>query len=535
MKSHSPTRNRTSARIGKRLIAPVISGPSLTSPKPSPAASPPSPMTGESQSQFFRRAMRALRRRIPSINRRTLAVLKIWTASRNDCELRQKAIEQFPATTFVHAGPRCVFVEHTVPANGSQPEIRYGQEELQQLVDWANYRIRNAGNFAAISDGHTPSQAEKAKGIRDPDVLGYAGPFYLGLLGDVDPRWAIYADEWVHQQDLPRFARLQRRSPEVWANEPMASRTIDPIAALGAATPRLDSGMNPYCRCSDGRLVMRYSAMAFPGPFNTFTQSSTRTKSRYSGDSAMPLPGDNTPPIDLAAAIGEAIQAILPTIVQAVLDRLNNGDGETPPPEDQPDDEALTEPTGDPLAEESVEPTDDASPHHYRALGSRYDTSYRVGQRESNRSGRSLEQDGLPVIVARQSREIQKLKDEITRERRDVSRYSRLSDLSREFAFDARDEFETCIDMTDAQFDRHCAKTVTKYSRRDEVGYLELPEAGSPQHYGRSGLARVSAAQIERFSREAASIAARKNATQGGSTTFETEFDAICKQHGVSV
>lgn len=535
MTTRTPIRKRPSDNSGQRLIASVISDSVPSRPERSSGASFPVPMTGESQSQFFLRAMRALQRRIPSVNRRTLTVLKLWTASPNDRELREKAIEQFPPKTFVHAGPRCVFVEHTVPANGSQAEIRYGRKILQQLVDWANYRIRNAGNFAAISDGHTPSQAEKAQGVRDPDVLGYAGPFYLGLLGDVDPRWAIYADEWVHQQDLPRFVKLQRRSPEVWANEPMASRTIDPIAALGAATPRLDSGMNPYCRCSDGRLVMRYSAMAFPGPFNTFTPSNTRTKTRYSGDSAMPLPGDNTPHIDLAAAIGEAIQAILPTIVQAVLDRLNTGDGETPPPEDQPDDDASADPTDDPAMQAPPEQPDEPEPHHYRAMGSQYTESYQADQRDSRRYGRALERDGLPVIVARQSREIQKLKDEITRERRDVSRYSRLSELAREFAFDARDEFETCVDMTDAQFDRHCDKTVTKYSRRDEVGYLDLPEAGTPQHYGRTGAARVSAAQIERFSREAASIAARKNASQGGTTTFEAEFDAICKQHGVSV
>lgn len=246
----------------------------------------------------------------------------------------------------------------------------------------------------------------------------------------------------------------------------------------------------------------------------------------------MPLPGDNTPHIDLAAAIGEAIQAILPTIVQAVLDRLNSGDGETPPPDDQIDDESDSpEPADDSNADGPLERPDEAAAHQYQAIGSHDGES----RRESTRYGRAPERDGLPVIVARQLREIQKLKDEITRERRDVSRYSRLSELAREFAFDARDEFETCVDMSDAQFERHCEKTVTKYSRRDEVGYLDLPEAGTPQQYGRAGSTRVSAAQIERFSREAASIAARKNAAQGGSTTFEAEFDAICKQHGIAV
>jgi len=494
-------------------------------------------MTGETQTQFFLRAMRAVRRQVPSINRRTLAVLALWSASPNARELHEKALAQFPPKTFVAAGPRCVFIEHTVAASDhdSQPEIRYGRKELQQLVDWANYRIRNAGNFAAISDGHTPSQAEKAKGVPDPEVLGYAGPFYLGLFGDVDPRWAIYADEWVYQQDLPRFLKRQRRSPEVWANEPMASRTIDPIAALGAATPRLDSGMNPYCRSSDGRLVMRYSAMAFPGPFPTFNRSTNGTKPRPSGESAMPLPGNNTPQLDLASAIGDAIQAILPTIVQAVLDGLNAGDGETPPPEDPDVDDTVPESPDETAPEVSPEHGDDPEAHHYRAMGPHCYEAYLAGQRGASQYGRAVAGDGLSVIVARQSREIQKLKDEITRERRDVSRYSRLSELARQFAFEARDEFETCIDMSDTQFDRHCERTITKYSRRDDVSDLDLPEAGTPQHYGRAGLSRISPAQIERFSREAASIAARQNAAHAGSTTFEAEFDAICKQHGISV
>src|SRR5690349_6690128 len=102
----------------------------------------PVPITGETQLQFFQRASRALRLRIPSINRRTLRILKLWNDSPNARELCGKASEQFPCDKFVHAGPRCVFVEHTVPASrdGSRGEIKYGRDELQHLVNWANYR-----------------------------------------------------------------------------------------------------------------------------------------------------------------------------------------------------------------------------------------------------------------------------------------------------------------------------------------------------------------------------------------------------------
>jgi hypothetical protein len=50
-----------------------------------------------------------------------------------------------------------------------------------------------------------------------------------------------------------------------------------------------------------------------------------------------------------------------------------------------------------------------------------------------------------------------------------------------------------------------------------------------------ANVSRFNVEQIERYSREAASIAARKNAAKRGSTTFEAEFEAICKQHGLAV
>jgi len=575
------------------------------------------PMPGERQSQFFIRASRALRQSIPSVNRRTVEILRIWQHSQNDQDLRDKAAAMFPADKFEHFGPRCIFLEHTVPASGdgSRPEIHYGQNELQKLVDWANYRIRNSENFAALSDGHTPSQDEKSAGAQDPEVLGYSGPFYLGLLGDMKPQWAIYADEWVHTGDVPRFEKLQRRSPEVWANEPIEQRTMDPIAALGAATPRLDSGMNPYCRrATDDRLVMRYSA-AFsdkysavtPGPMNVFVPSAGtgRAKKRdrktivnYSGDSDMPPVGDQSQansPTDLAAVVGQAIQAVIPSIVQAVIAQIQGGtDGETPPGEletdaddaaglgdgadgdaddtnpmlddgdadnqdepnaddtpvprgmdDQDTDTAPGEQEGADAMQTNQPGQDDPLAKKYKAMGAQCYEAYMAGRRagvekysRSNAGGGSGNQSGLAVIVARQADDIKKLRGEIARERRDAVRYSKLNELASDFAFDPKEEFETCADLTDDQFERHITKTVTKYARRDDVAGVDLfVDAEEPTRYGRgSGAPNAKKAElIERYSREAATVAARKNAKKRGSTTFEAEFDAICKQHGLTV
>lgn len=502
------------------------------------------PMAGETQPQFFARASRALQRRIPSVNRRTVEILRIWKSSANDKDLRTKAAAMFPKGKFVHFGPRCIFLEHTVPASadGKQPAITYGQRELQQLVDWANYRIRNSDNFAVISDGHTPSQDEKAKGTPMPSPLGYSGPFYLGQLGDVDPLWAIYADEWVHQDDVPRFEKLQRRSPEVWASEPMSQRTLDPIAALGAETPRLDCGMNLYARASDGQLVMRYSAATLPGPTNSFIPSAERrTRQHYSGES--PMDGDNmngTP--DLTAAVGQALQDLLPSIVQAVVAQVA-GQTEMPPDDEanpQPqvpdDDEA---PSDDPVANPDMAAApgdDDPEASKYKAMGPDCHAAYLAGRRGASKYSRFTD-GGLSGIISRQAARIRVLEVQAAADRRDIARYQRLGDLSREYAFDPGEELLTCKEMTDAQFERHCVATVTKYSRRGDVAGIDLFEDPGlePDRYSRGGLSRVSPDQIERYSRQAALAAAHKNAIKKGSTTFEQEFDAICQKHGVSL
>lgn len=341
----------------------------------------------------------------------------------------------------------------------------------------------------------------------------------------------------------------------------------------------------------------------------------------------MPFPDagqdDNKP--DLASAIGEAIQAILPNIVAAVVAKI--GDSEAPSdampgddmdPTDQidgvndadadadnvdadagnvndsmdspadspadatdmprggnPTDNPADNPADDSSAADNdtaiVDPTDnpaapgdpgdkDPEANKYRAMGTQCYEAYMAGRRNATKYARGTmpknssarpsahpsanrnqnPNDGLAVIVARQSKEIQKLRDDIATERRDVSRYAKLNELSREFAFDPKDEFETCGDMTDAQFERHCTKTVTKYSKRGDFESVDLYDDPNlePSRYSRGGSAggaRVNPEQIQRYSREAATIASQKNARKPGSTTFEAEFDAICKQHGVTV
>jgi hypothetical protein len=566
----------------------------LTKPKQTPkakqvqpvAAPVLAPMQGETQSQFFDRGMRALKGTIPSVNRRTIEVIRVWKQSPNDQDLREKAMLQFSPAKYQIYGPRCVFLEHTIPAaaDGSRDAINYNRSALEHLIKWANFRIRNSDMFSAISDGHTPTKEELDSGRSQPDVLGYAGPFYLGLLGDVEPKYAIYADEYVHLDDVPRFDKLQRRSPEVWCNEPIQRRTLDPIAALGAETPRLDSGMNPYSRAGDGVTVMRYSAMAaLPGPSNTYVPggSGKSRKTNYGAQEMAFNPGQmpgqdpNQDPsqggsgnADIANAVGQAIQSLLPSIVQAVLQQMGGDegtDGDQMPADDsmgmgdQTETGATDEGDGVPRGMEQPDPTSvqpdpsegqqsgsvsqqktDPDEQRYSAMGPQCHAAYQAGKKKGSTMTQTQQyarEKGVTDVhstIAKLQAEVIRLRKEIEQERRDAVRYSKLNALAKDYAFSADEELETCMDMDDTQFERHVTKTVTKYARRDDVTGVDFfddadVETDEPARYGRGSTPSKNDVQkIERYSREAANNAARNG------TKFDVEFDAIMKKNGLA-
>lgn len=496
------------------------------------------PRTGESQREHFNRVMSLLESQLPSVNRRTLAVLELWNESPAAQAIRAKALRQFPVARFKHFSPRCIFLEHTLPADEmGRPEQHYGEQELEALVLWANYRIENADSFTAITEGHTPTREELISGQPMPDVLGYAGPFFLGRHGDVNPRWAIYAEEWIYRTDLDRFERRQRRSPEVWINEPLSRRTMDPIAALGAETPRLDCGLNPYCRPSDGQTVLRYSALApresdlsRPEPVNVSGRPSSP------GDRSMPVNSTSsavTPAITIDAALVER------TVRQAVVDTLPillQSMGSPPAVGALPPEAAGSRPaTGLPTEEDlALAEAERDLCQQYSAGSDEFRRAFRAGWNRGRAASPDAPGSDLHQVVARQQARLQELSDQLAQERRDAARYSKLCALAQQFAFDPRDEAETCRDMSDTQFERHCSATIVKYARCDELTGVELfhdPHL-STDPLGRS---RPNVEQLERYSREAAATAARKNAVQRGATTFEAEFAAICRQHGLTV
>jgi len=174
-----------------------------------------------------------------------------------------------------------VFDEHEVeepdPDNPSEYRtIRYSRDVLQAMCDTMNARIENTGDYTAICLGHTPTPDERRRGIPQPPLVGFCGPFYVGTIGEKQPRAAIIAQDWgIFHDDVDRARKHPRRSVEVWREADPYERYIEPIALLGAETPRRDLGL-AYSMRHSGTQVARYTAMA-PSATNTFMPGNTST------------------------------------------------------------------------------------------------------------------------------------------------------------------------------------------------------------------------------------------------------------------
>jgi hypothetical protein len=208
--------------------------------------------------------------------------------------------DPFPDDQFDELRNIPVFAEHQTTAKDGR-ELRFGKNELEAIVHRCNRRINQTGDYAAITIGHTPSPDALAKGAKMPDLVGFAGPYRLGLLGNEGQgrRYAILADFHIFKDEMQRVRKHPRRSPEVWLEDDYEEMFFDPIAMLGAEAPRLDMGLL-YCapRHSNGRrrIVEKYTAVA-PSAANVFVPDDDIREKKYqanplSEDSSMALGPD---------------------------------------------------------------------------------------------------------------------------------------------------------------------------------------------------------------------------------------------------
>ncbi len=207
-----------------------------------------------------------------------------------------------------------VFAEHETTARDGR-KLRFTRNELEAIAQRCNQRIRDTGDYAAITLGHTP---EDPNGDQ-PEMIGLAGPFRIGLLGEPGERqrYAILCDYHVYRDKVDLLRQYPRRSPELYLEDRYDQMYLDPIALLGAQAPRLDMGLL-YSATRGGRLVEKYAA-ACPAAGSVFIRSDG-DKTDYAASPAAPGATPETPHKEPSP------MALSPEDVRQIVDALEQLD-----------------------------------------------------------------------------------------------------------------------------------------------------------------------------------------------------------------
>ena len=239
------------------------------------------PNENETQPQFAIRFHEAMADEMTDTSKRNKACFAAWDEHRGDDPTISELVEsRFTPDQYQRLHNVAMFHEHTVPAQTIQdkevPAQHYGRDELAEMVDGMNDRILDHDEFSPITRGHTGQKPGAKDGERQmPEVLGFAGPYKLGMIGRQNPRFAIFGTEYHMKDAVPELKKRVGRSPEVWRYSRMRDRFFYPIATLGEEMPRLNLPPAHYSRRSADEspvFVECYSAV-FPGGNNTFVPS----------------------------------------------------------------------------------------------------------------------------------------------------------------------------------------------------------------------------------------------------------------------
>jgi len=244
--------------------------------------------------------------------------------------------DPFPPDQYVFRPGVVVFAEHSATLRDGTP-VRYDRRALERIAANCNRRIEETGNYAAVCIGHTERSEE------DKPLVGFAGPFRVE---DRNGRAVITADFHIFRDRAEALKRFPRPSPEVWIPSSGFDPDrifLDPIAMLGAETPRLDLGMTFLYRARNGPFLCEKYAATLAGPANVHVPGST----------AAPPDSTQKEPYSMAQLSPEDIQAILKAIEatdwfaalqEMIAERKNpHGDADSGPRGD----DSRPEPDGD--------------------------------------------------------------------------------------------------------------------------------------------------------------------------------------------
>ena len=471
----------------------------------------PQPTPDEDFEQYSIRASRELFEAIPQPEERNQAIRETWHAYRGPTEEEQVADATFDPAKYSRANDICVFAEHETK-NAKGEARKYGLPELLGIVRNCNERIRERRAFAAIADRHTSNPDDQHP--VDPQVLGYAGNYRIGLIGTDKPTWAIFGDEFRFHEAEPIFDQKRRRSVELWTDKETGRAWFDPITTCGADAPRLPLPAQYQQIEREGASLERYTCAAPGGGYASAGAGSTYVKSHKE---PQPTKYGGTPGMDgmmNPEQLNQIVDAILATPqMQWVTSQMNEapagpgGMDQLPEPEEAPAGDATTVPPagetpapGDDNAGGDLASLDDllggdeepggASPPPPGAPPDEEDEQERFSMSRTNtgvtvekyaalqRSHQALIQDH-----ARMHDRVQVLE----RSTADANRTARLQQLQADHPgfIDLEEELKAALysmgaNMSDAQFDAHIAD-VEKYAAR-AVPQVNIPTGEAAHH-----------------------------------------------------
>jgi hypothetical protein len=474
------------------------------------------PLPGEDQPAFAVRFHTIARRIMPSTSARQSAMMQSW-ANAGDSLAAQAAID-FPADKYERRDGVCEFKEH-IAQNADGSQSHYSCAELAAMTRNMNSRVAETGNYGSLIDGHTSDDPNAPQ----PDVLGHRGPYYLGQIGQKTPRWAIFSIEHHKREMLPRLASRPTRSAEVWRSPRIEDRILDPVAALGAETPRLDLGMVRYERTGtveiDGQQIERYAAACMPGAASVVVPTDKYAENE-GADMAM-TPED-------AQQVAQAVsQLIFDTpewqFVQAIM---QNGDGEADSSaEDVADDangagdemESVDEAPGDPgMPEPQAEPEysapDESPAPESPAPESPAPESPPVADAPAPAAPPTAEPSADGAVedrVAQLEAVVAELQGKLQGSQAEKYRREALSGLrAKGFQIDVEAQMEIVADMNGEGFERYAKsleKTVTRVPLADDTDVHEPPSEPV-----RTPPTDPSHPDMDRYSRDAAAHVLRE-------------------------
>jgi len=245
----------------------------------------PTPTPHESFDRYSIRAQRALFREIPDPFDRMGAVRRTWRQHRGPTPEEELADRKFSPDRYQKQEDVCVFAEHETTDSQGQPR-KYDLRKLARIVRYCNERALEHEAFAAIADRHTSNPGDPNP--TEPRVMGYAGPYRLGLIGSRKPTWAIFTDEYRFPGEAEAFLQKNRRSVELWTDKRTGRMWFDPLTTCGADAPRLPLPSRYTVVRHAGAELERYTAAA--GAPATAGLGSTHVPGHKAGPKPMSTP-----------------------------------------------------------------------------------------------------------------------------------------------------------------------------------------------------------------------------------------------------